>query len=510
MQKRRFFVNAVILTSTSILMNSVSVSFSVYISNKIGAAGVGLFQLIMSLYGFSVTLATSGINLAATRLVTDELASGKNNAAAAAMRKCITYSLFFGVFAATLLYTNSDFIARFWLRDIRVVSSLRTLSVSMPFIAVSEAISGYFMAVRRLAKSSSAKVLEQAINITFTIIALESFIHKGIEYACLCIVAGGSIAEISSFIYVYILYVLDKRRYRSKSTKKGLYRQLLSISLPVAASAYLRSGLLTIEHLMIPRGLEKSGMSSNAALSGYGQVHGMAIPVLLFPSAILRSLSSLLVPELSECRRRGHTRQINHIASRIIKIAMLFAICISGIFFFFSTEISSIIYKNGEVGIYIQLLAPLTIVMYVDGIVDGMLKGLNQQVYSMNFNIIDSAVSIILLFFLLPRYGIMGYIAVIYISELINGFLSLNRLIRITDFKVNYFSWLLIPLISMYVATSIVKWIAQFVYPLTTLAIGPVSLQISAAVLTYILLLYTFSCIEPFPSMETMMRNLRH
>ena len=81
-----FVINAVILTATSLLMRTIGVSFSVYISNKIGAAGVGLFQLIMSVYTFAITLASSGINLAATRLVSEELANGAEAGAKKAMK----------------------------------------------------------------------------------------------------------------------------------------------------------------------------------------------------------------------------------------------------------------------------------------------------------------------------------------------------------------------------------------------------------------------------------------
>lgn len=492
MRKKQFIINASITSFTSVLMNIVGISFNVYISNKVGAAGVGLFQLIMSIYGFSVTLATSGINLAATRLIANEIATTQKNASSYIMKRCLMYAAAFGLFSFILLFSFSDFIAVSWLGDTRTKMSLKALSISMPFISMSSAMSGYFMATRRIYKSASAQIFEQIIKISISIISLDIFLKKGIEYACLCMVLCGSIAEITSFIYLYILYLAEKRKNKRKSKRKNIFREICKISLPVALSAYLRSALVTIEHILIPKQLKRHGFSSESALKCYGAIHGMALSVMMFPSAVLKSLSGLLVPELSECAVLGHKRQINHIVSKMIKITLLFSICISGIFFTFANDIGNIIYKNIEVGLYIRLLSPLAVIIYVDGIVDGMLKGLNQQVNSMWYNIIDSIVSIIAIILFIPKYGASGYITVIYISELLNGFLSINRLIKITDFKVKFLSWILMPSVYIY-------GIGMFTNKMFTIDIFSscdvlnLILKVVFSILIYVILLFIFS-----------------
>ena len=76
---RVFLLNGIVLTITSFLMSGIGVWFSLYLTNKIGAEMMGVYQLIMSVYSFGVTLATSGINLAATRQIAEAL--GKNSRA---------------------------------------------------------------------------------------------------------------------------------------------------------------------------------------------------------------------------------------------------------------------------------------------------------------------------------------------------------------------------------------------------------------------------------------------
>lgn len=128
-----FLINAAILTLTSLVIRTTGVFFSVYISNKIGALGMGLYQLIMSVYSFAITVASSGAGLASTRLVAEELAHGSHTGIKRAMRRCVCYSAFFGLLAWALLFFNAPFIGEVWLGDRRTISSLYLLSINLPF-----------------------------------------------------------------------------------------------------------------------------------------------------------------------------------------------------------------------------------------------------------------------------------------------------------------------------------------------------------------------------------------
>ena len=85
---RAFLLNTMILTGTSLLLRTVGVTFTVYISNKVGAEGVGVYQLLMAVYAFGVTMATAGLGLTSTRMVADQLVRGSPRGARAAVIRC--------------------------------------------------------------------------------------------------------------------------------------------------------------------------------------------------------------------------------------------------------------------------------------------------------------------------------------------------------------------------------------------------------------------------------------
>lgn len=494
---KRFVLNALLLGATTIFMRSIAVIFNAYVSGKIGAEGMGLYSLITSVYGFAVTLATSGISLAVMRLVSEELGKGQSGGAILAMRKCVGYALFFGMLSFFLLFFGADFIANHILQDERTYLSLRIFSVALPFIALSSVFSGYFNAVRRVAKSASASITEQFVKIFLTVSFLSFLLPKGIEYAALALVLGTAIAEALSFFYLLIFYLLDKRKHLKEKKKRkdpDMKRRMLKISLPIALSSYLRSGLVTIQHILIPVGLRRHGADYQTALASYGTIHGMVFPLILFPSAVCSTFAGLIVPELSELAAKYGTvyrnRHICYIVKRTLSMALLFGIGTAGILVCFAEPLGILVYHSREAAKYIYVFAPLVPVMYLDTTVDGMLKGLGQQLHSMFYNIIDASMSVFLVWTLMPKIGILGYVICVFVTELINLAFSLTRLLTVTGASVPLVKNILCPVLCTAGATAIAM-IALKASPLTSGQTSFTVIGIVFSVLLYILLLRT-------------------
>ena len=435
--KRRFFKSGAMLAAVALAMRGVSLLFNSYITEKVGAEGMGLLSLTMSVYAFAVTFATSGIALAVTRLVAAALGRGEGERARRVLRSAFLYACVFGGVAALGLYLGSDLLAVRVLGDIRTRSSLRLLSLSLVPIALSSVYSGYFIAVRRVGHNAATQVFEQALRILLTLFGLSLCAEGEVEGACLALVGGSSIAEFFSFFLLAAQVLLDRRRHALKGGKTGGEgRAVVGFALPCAASAYARSGLVTLEHLLIPVALAWGGLSRPDALASYAALHSMALPILLFPTAILSSFSGLLVPECAELDGRGERGRLGRVARRAIGCTFLFSVAAALLLFLGADALGVLLYENESVGGYIRALSPLVPIMYLDSVVDAHLKGLGYQVYSMGVNIADAALSVLAVLILLPLFGAGGYVAVIYITELLNFVLSLAKLKRALRFSL--------------------------------------------------------------------------
>lgn len=453
-----FLLNGILLTCTSLLLRSIGMFFGIYISNKIGTEAVGVYQLIMSVYMFFITLASSGIHLATSRIVSEQMAYGNEDGIKTATKKCINYSLFMGLFACIVLFVFAPFISSYWLHSKVSYVPLRIIAISLPFLAISSSINGYFSALRDVKKTAFAQVFEQVLKIYFISFLFNYFLPSGIEYACISLVLGSTVSEIASFLLLYIFYKRDINKKKTLLNRSENYtKQILRITLPIAFTSYIRSGLSTLKQLLIPIQLEKSGISCERALSQYGIINGMAMPLIMFPCTFISSFSSLLIPEFSYLNAKGSNDKINFAINKILKFCFIFSFLIMGIFWCFSQELSNSIYNEANVSIFIKVLSPLIVLMYIDSIVDSILKGLDKQVSVMGINILDLITSISFIYFLLPIQGIKGYIIVLFISEILNGLVSLLLLIKEIKLKIDFSNWILKPCLSISILNLIFK-----------------------------------------------------
>ena len=282
---------------------------------------------------------------------------------------------------------------------------------------------------------------------------------NGIEEATVAIVVGMCVSEALAFIISLLLYLFDRRKTASLTSPPStdITTRLIRMALPVAVSSYIRSALLTLEHILIPKGLMKHGSTGTEALSSYGVISGMVFPIIFFPMAFLTAFSSLLVPEVTRYKEVNDNKHIEYLTRRILRITIIFSFAVAGIFIYYSDMLGMMLYDSRQAGVYIRVFAALIPVMYVDNATDSVLKGLGEQVASMRYNIIDALVSVILVFFLLPPLGIKGYVIVIYICELCNASLSLQKLLRCVKIKPRLFRGVVFPLIAAIGSVGAVK-----------------------------------------------------
>lgn len=446
-EAKKFFKSGIILTIVGLAMRSVAMFFGAFISRTVGAEGTGLYTLVMTVYSFAVTLATSGISLTVTRLVASAIGEGKPSEVGRVLRGAFIFSLGFGLLATLGLFFGADLIGRVILSDERTVVSLKVLAFSLIPAALSAAVSGYFVGVKRVGFNAATSVLCQIIKIGLTVALVIYLSPKGIVSAVIGLCIGITATEILGFGLFFFEFLYDWRKNGVKS--KNIHPDISSVSrtaLPLAFSAYVRSILLNIEHILIPRKLRESGESNAEAYAHYGILHGMALPLIIYPMSPLSSFSGLLVPEFSESMSAGKKERMSSIASRAINLTLGYAIISAVFLFLFSEELGYVVYDSFEAGHYIAILSAVVPIMYLDHVTDSMLKGIGEQVFSMWVNITDSLLSVFLVWLLIPRMGILGYAVVIVIMEGYNFALSFLRLRNKISFRIKPVFAILLPL----------------------------------------------------------------
>ncbi len=395
----------------------------------------------MSVYLFAITLATSGLSLASTYLVSEQFEKGNFLEGTKAFKSCCVFSLILGICSSTFILMFSNIIVKNCLKSMISPTPIYLIAIGLPFIAISSSLNGYFSATRKAYKSAISQVLELFIKIIISIILLNFNTNKTVESICVYLILADVISEIFSCLFLYILYKIEKHKnFEQHRTKKiNFKKRIFQIALPVSITSYLRSGLSTFKQFMIPDRLVLFGLPYTIALSEYGKIDGMTMSILLFPNVFFESFSKLLIPEFTSLMVKNYKKRILEICKKGFFIISIFSILISILFFLFSNNISFKIFQNLECGKYIKILSPLILFMYLDNIIDNMLKGLNKQFEVMFCNILDLILTICILYFLLPNFGVTGYLLAIVISEVFNFIISYLQLYKAIGFKMSYF-----------------------------------------------------------------------
>ena len=434
------------MAATALLIRSLGMVFRVFLAGALGSEGMGLYQLVLSIYVVFAAVSSSGISLCTTRLFSDSAAKGAAGQGRFFTEKSLVLSFFIGGTSCIVMLALSEPLSRYVLHDIRCAPALRILALSLPFMSASACIRGYFCARRKTLVPSGEQLLEQVLETGVFAVLFLSFRPLSLSDACCMTVAGTTAAEAASFVYAVLCYRCDIKKTGVTAVRtKGFFRNAMPILLPVSANALMRSGLSAAENALIPRGLQKYGMSENEALSRYGIISGMTLPMLVFPSVMIMPFALLIIPEIAELNARSSRSSVRRITEKMLSSALNYSIPETVIFIFFSTHIGELFFHNHEAGRLLGLLAPVVPFMYLDSVVDGILKGLNEQTSYFVFNTIDSVVRVMLTLVLLPFAGIAGVVAVIIISELLNTMLSLFRLLKITEFRLMLFRDILLP-----------------------------------------------------------------
>lgn len=489
-KSKLFIINSVIIMMSSLIIKIISSVFDIFLANKIGAEAIGIYGLIMSIFMFAVTIATSGVNLAATKVISEEIEKGNDANIPKIVKRCFLYSLIMGIVACILLITLTPYICDSWLMNKISYSVLYTLAISLPFISMASAISGYFLAVRNVLMTSVSQIASQLIRISIVFILVTTIFSHDVNSSALALVIGSTLSEIISFLFLYITYLKNKHKHTQLHGNGTLLtKRILKISLPIAMTSYIRSGLNTLKQILIPIRIKLSGISYDKAIAQYGIISGMAMPIIMFPGVIVYSYSSLLIPEFSRFSVHNNKSIMNNAISKMFKITLYFSIAVTGILMWFGKDIGTILYNTPDVGWYIKIMAPLITLIYLDNVVDSILKGLGKQVSVMCCNILDLVISVSFIYFLLPVFGSLGYIIVMYISEILNYSISVVTLFKEANLKFKYFEWIIIPVICIILSITLTS-IFSFSYLSSTLSLV---LKICMCILCYTFLVLLFT-----------------
>ena len=447
--QQSYLKNAALMTGADVLLRLAGMGLRIYLANALGGEGMGLYQLVLAVYSLFVTLATAGVSVAATRLMAEELSRSRAEARGMLMR-LFAAGLGLGTAAMGAQFGLAGLAAQWWLGDVRGAAALRMSAFGLPWMAVSAVLRGFFIARRRVGPNVVSQLGEQTVRVAVIVFALEQAQAADAGTKCAAVLAATAISEAVSASIMLLFYRQEAERCFAgqkpiRPQEPG--RRLWEILWPVEGGRCLSSALHTAENMLVPAGLTvwlaaKGLGGREEAVAQYGNLKGMALPLLTFPFGLLGSLAVLLMPEITQAHIRGETRRLQQLLDRMLRLTGYFSALAGAAFWVWGRPLARMLYRSEEAGFYLEILGPAMPLLYLESMVDGAMKGIGEQRAEFRYSVWDSVLRIAGVMLLLPRFGMKGFLFVILLSACYTCAANTSRLLRCCEMKPRIGQWL--------------------------------------------------------------------
>ena len=297
---------------------------------------------------------------------------------------------------------------------------------------LTEPMEQYQMARRRVEPNIIAQLVEQTVRMAVAALALVKLAHWGAAYACCAVLIGNTVSEAVS-CGIMSLFARQEPCFRpcADDPPRGYTsRELWEIVLPVTGSRLVASVLQAGESVLIPACLAAYLGTRAEAVAQYGSLKGMALPLIFFPFSVLAALSGLLMPEIT----RAHTARDTAGLRRLVRLAMGltggFSLLVGAALVLFGKDAAILLYHDAQAGRYVQVLGFVAPFMYLESMVDAILKGMGEQLATFRYSVLDSILRIAGILWLMPQYGMPGFLAVMTASNLLTCGLNTGRMVK--------------------------------------------------------------------------------
>lgn len=418
-----------LLTGAGFITKIIGFIYRIFLSQTIGAEGMGIYQLIFPIHTLCFALSVGGIQTAISRFTAARASLKDEQGARDIFVLSGALSTAIALIVSLILYDNASWFAVHILLEERCTSLLKLMAFSIPMGTLHSCVNGYYYAKKKMSIPAASQLLEQCARVGVSYGLFLILTEQGLPITPMLAVAGLVGGELVSMIFSLLVILWDYRKadYRLRNLRSpGTdMKEILAFSFPLTCSRLLVNILHSIESVLIPGHLRLYGLDNGSALSIYGVLTGMALPLILFPSAITNAVSTVLLPSVAEQQAVGNHQAIRRAIFLSAKYCLILGFLSTAFFFFAGDFLGLVLFKNEFAATFIKTLAFICPCLYLSGTLSGILNGLGAANQSFILNTLGLGVRIAFVFFIIPEYGIQGYLWGLIVSELLVTGLSL-------------------------------------------------------------------------------------
>ncbi|EKN64616.1 stage V sporulation protein B [Neobacillus bataviensis LMG 21833] len=498
----KFLKGTFILLIAGFVTRVLGFIYRIVLARSIGEEGVGLYMMAYPTFILMVTITQLGLPVA----ISKNIAEAEARKDYAEIKKILVVSLAITVGLSIIitpaLFFMAPILSTTLFTDQRTYWPLIAIAPALPIIAVSSVIRGYFQGRQNMRPSAISQILEQIVRITLIATATKTFLPFGVEYAAAAAMGASVLGELLSLLYLVTTFKLKKRfrlrkgffQYVHKG--KRTFKELMEIALPTMGSRMIGSIAWFFEPIVVAHSLAIAGVIAVNATKQYGSLTGYAMPLLMLPSFITFSLSTALVPAISEANSRNDLKLIEYRLQQALRFVFLSGGLAVIVLYVLADPLMQLMYGSTKGAYFIRIMAPFFLFYYYQGPLQAVLQALNLARAAMINSLIGAVVKTAVIFLLAsqPSFGITGVAIGILVGFVLVTILHFATVLKKVTFSIYIRDYLI-----GFLVMGVSGWLGYWVFE-NTLINGHLAVRVITTVfamaISYFLMLVVFRLIK--------------
>lgn len=294
--KSNFGKGFLILTISGLICKIIGAFFRLPLTYILGTEGLGVFQLVMSVFSFSLILTSGGVTVTMSKMIASARAKGKYSH--------IKWYIYLAIVYAVVLSFVFGLVFLFLSKQIASIQQIDSASDSyrffFPLLLFSSLVSvfrGVYQGYEDMSPTAISQIIEQLCKFVFGLLFAYFLSKISLSMGVLGAFFGILTGEVLAFVYL----IFAKRKFRFGKykihigRKKEFFSYLLpsTVGLVVSPFVHFFDGLVTIGFLI------SAGFAKDYATSLFGLQTGVVGSILNFPVIISVAVATSLLPSLS-------------------------------------------------------------------------------------------------------------------------------------------------------------------------------------------------------------------
>lgn len=466
----RMMSEALLLSLFSVGLQGLGLLFNVFLTRRLGAANVGAITLTGSFYSLAAVISGGSGFLAASRFISEEIGCSGNPKRV--FRYVLRFCIILSIAVSGMIFLLAPLIVQRFLPDACGIATVRMLCLSLPVAAVLACLKGRCYAYQRVIPPAIAEYIEFVVKsgtLAFCAVFLLPQNKMTIFGAFAISMLAGQGSAVLFLAAIRIPHICEQ------PTCSCTFRRLLILILPMIGNACLVAILSSTNDALVPLTLLQYGSSTEEALSQFGEFEAIIIPTLFFPSVVQCCLSALLVPSLSRARTENRFDEIRMQTEKILEQTVSYALFIVLLIGQFGTQIGMLLGGNSFTGQILCKMAPVVPFIYLEIVLEGILRGLGKQNFSSLNYLAEYTVRISVLLICVPLFGFYGIVLSYMACNLTGNAVRLYFVLRVTELKPVWKRILGAPAVAFLCGMFVMHAVRQLVQGVTLLPVAAVT-----------------------------------